>query len=546
MNRTSMNRRMFLRGAGGALLAIPLLPSLLPREAQAQAAAIPKRYVAIWSNYDYGHSRHWYPQGGLPLTLNPAGEAAVKYQALRALIGSNPALSRVLGAGLTPHLGSLNLFRGLDFPDWFGHGFAHALGNLSSSQSNDEINKLPMVSTLDQVLGRNARINPHATEPFVLGNQTSMSYGPDASGKVSRKSPMATTAQGIYSTLFRGGQVPESGQMASVHPRRDVLSRVLDDYKRVRSGAQISSSDKVVLDNALDKLSEVQRNLAAQTTVANGCSYKGISTAYTRWSYDQPQALKNMADLLVAAMMCDVNRVFHFTGIIDDDYYNKSSGNFHDGHSHSPRTVIGGKLNHEYMADIQGQLVSNFIVPLLNGMAAATDAVNGKSMLYNSLVHFAIESGTAHSFSDSPTLLAGNAGGALTSGHLIDYTNPALDDGTFNLPAEAWEADPQSPNFVGYGHGVQLQRIFVNVLQAMGLARAEYERADLNTYYRGRSDSSLGAQNNGITDVGGYGHIGVANPIQQSQWMMYGHHRMKDYNYNFFKTPLLMPPTSAA
>ena len=77
-----------------------------------------------------------------------------------------------------------------------------------------------------------------------------------------------------------------------------------------------------------------------------------------------------MADSMVAAMMCDLNRVFQVTGFIIDDRYHKSSGQFHDSHTHRSVEVVAGKVNHEYLAEIQAQLVENFLVPLLNGMAS--------------------------------------------------------------------------------------------------------------------------------------------------------------------------------
>lgn len=543
------SRRMFLQGAGGALLAIPFLSSLLPREARAQAANAPKRYVAIWSNYDYGHARHWYPTlsaADLPLTMQRTGEAVVRYQSLKTLLGTKASLSKVLGPGFNKHVGSLNLMRGLDFIEYYGHGFAHGLGNIASSQSNDLlINMAPMMS-MDQVLGRNARINPVASEPYLLSNNqgTGGSYGPNAGGAIGRRATPGNSPQGIYQSLFRNGQVPQTGQTTTAHPRRDVMSRVLDDYRRVRSGGQLSALDKVVLDNALDKLSEVQRALAP-TTVANGCSYQGLPRGGGSYRYDDAPTFKAMADLMVAAMMCDLNRVFHFTGYLDDASYNRSSGNFHDGHSHSPLGVVQGKLNHEYLAEIQGQLAANFVAPLLDGMAAAIDPSNGKSVLFNSLVHFTIESGAVHSFSDTPTLLAGNAGGALTSGHMIDYTNPAIYDGEFNLPKEGgWTGNQGDANFCGYLHGLPINRLFNTVLQSMGLARTEYERTDINGYYRNRTDGALGAMNNGVTEVGGYGYVGVPNAMD-SNWMKYGHHRYRDYNLHYFKDPLAMPVASA-
>src|SRR5205823_3123215 len=47
--KRGLSRRFFLRGAGGALLAMPLLESLLPRTAGAQAVTPPKRLIVVKS-----------------------------------------------------------------------------------------------------------------------------------------------------------------------------------------------------------------------------------------------------------------------------------------------------------------------------------------------------------------------------------------------------------------------------------------------------------------------------------------------------------------
>ena len=71
MTYRKLSRRQVLRGAGGAALAIPLLPSLLPRAIRAQSMS-PRRFVFVGSGYgrdiDRGHilvdgtSRSpWYP-----------------------------------------------------------------------------------------------------------------------------------------------------------------------------------------------------------------------------------------------------------------------------------------------------------------------------------------------------------------------------------------------------------------------------------------------------------------------------------------------------
>ena len=49
MKWCTISRRHFLQGLGKASLALPLLPSLLPREARAQVGGAPKRLVLMRS-----------------------------------------------------------------------------------------------------------------------------------------------------------------------------------------------------------------------------------------------------------------------------------------------------------------------------------------------------------------------------------------------------------------------------------------------------------------------------------------------------------------
>ena len=66
-----VSRRQFLRGAGGAVLALPLLPSLLPRdvEAQALAQASAERYFVHMTTW---HATFQEPYFGPMLSASTA------------------------------------------------------------------------------------------------------------------------------------------------------------------------------------------------------------------------------------------------------------------------------------------------------------------------------------------------------------------------------------------------------------------------------------------------------------------------------------------
>src|SRR5258708_6176580 len=64
MKYNPISRRMFLQGAGSTMLAIPFLPSMLPRSAWGQTIVPPKRFISVVSEYDIGHNSNWYPNLG--------------------------------------------------------------------------------------------------------------------------------------------------------------------------------------------------------------------------------------------------------------------------------------------------------------------------------------------------------------------------------------------------------------------------------------------------------------------------------------------------
>ena len=63
----------------------------------------------------------------------------------------------------------------------------------------------------------------------------------------------------------------------------------------------------------------------------------------------------------------------------------------------------------------------------LDKLAAAQD-IDGKSILHNSMIVYGSGNadGNRHTHSDLPIVLAGNAGGALTAGRLVDHRSKPL------------------------------------------------------------------------------------------------------------------------
>lgn len=548
-------RRMFLQGSSGALLAIPFLESLIPRVARAATVQPIKRYIAVTSTFDYGSHQNLYPSLARPANLlSVPGHHPMYYQSLASyMLDGRKQLSRIVVPELTPYLSQLNMFRALDHTSWFGHGYGQILGNLADSSNNPDLGNLPDVATIDHVLRRNKNFNTIDKDVIILGNSSrTYSWGPDAAGKIVNKGRQAKDSLTAFNQLFKNGTLPESGGgPPPKHPRVDVLSRVLDDYLRVSKGAQISSVDKLVLDNALDQLSDVQRGIAQVAVVGASCKYKGSPTDKTgvNMFYDlsgpaqadptlNKYKLTNYANLIAAAMACDVGRIFVFQGDVSDGYKQPIDASLHQDVSHSPFRIYNGLANWELMGNIQADYMKYFVAPLVKAMDSLIDPANGKSFLYNSLVHYGTEHSTVHQWASASCLLFGSAGGAISTGNYLDYSDTAKakrreDSFTATVPG-----DPKySPSYPG----IPYNRILVTIMQALGLTPQDYEDPNLNKNWLNRTDGRYGKMHDGITHIGGYGYISTPNPELNAYPVSTYYNQYALMNFNYWKDPVPLP-----
>jgi hypothetical protein len=257
-------------------------------------------------------------------------------------------------------------------------------------------------------------------------------------------------------------------------------------------------------------------------------------------------AFEMYARIYAAAASCDLHRVFNFHRNIPDFFDRHPTEDFHQGHSHQPFSVIaanGNRINHQYMGEIWSLYVQGFMIPLIEALDSFTET-NGRTILDNSIVHMTIESSTVHNDSNKPCIMVGGAGGALTTGHFIDYSRREL--GPCEQQGDNFNGDVNSPRFGHCYHGQHYNRSLTTILQAMGLTPNQYEDPEINGFFQGRTNNLLGSQNMGIARIGGYGHIGS----QTSGVWYYTNERLYSqeyarYNYNFYKNSLHLPPSSA-
>lgn len=548
MKYDRLSRRMFLQGAAGAWLSIPLLESLLPAEARALGTPV-RRLISIITPYDMGHHAAWLPNTNSPLTniaqpsqvFTPGnGHHAIRYQPLRDFVPtSGTPLSLVAGTHFNPYLSSMTIMRSLNHTVRYGHGAAWVLGGVQADAP--ERGALATIETADVVLNKNRAFNPAGLPHIFCGNA---GYGPDTYSYVSSGGPagyatcLGEDLTALYNRLFSNGTLPEGGNTTTRHPRHDVLSRVQEDYRRVRNSRFTSAADKRTLDNALDQFRDAQASLTRVTT--SSCSHRTLGrTGQVHQAASQAAVGQALADLIAAAIMCDSARVFTIgapmlggtiSGQVDQ----------HEEVSHVPFSTFGGRPSWQISAERKQAIARTFVAPLLQRLAGATDPSNGRSYLHNSLVYFTAESGIAHGYGSHPVMLFGNAGGSLSSGMYIDYANRAA--GTFG-GGDGFSEVVGSPTFGNNWWGASYNRLLVTMLQAMGLGPQDYENHALNAQLYNRTD--LGPNNRNLTNLGGFGYAMPRDLTGEntSSWGFNNYLRpgLEGQDLRQFRNPLPMP-----
>lgn len=510
------SRRMFLQGAGKFALAMPFLPSLLPRELWAQPALPTKRYIAIVSDFGYSIHSNWYPTNNpLTRTFNAPNHKTMHYQKLQDFVQSGADFSPIFKKDLNPYIDSINFFRGLDYSTRVGHAGGVALGNPHTDPPghNVYIDSLPMIRTIDHVLNDSPKFNPGRRSIALLGfkrfgkPEAAHSFGYNNSNQVVPKFPIENPLD-LFSSLFPRPLKQGESDNHPVSKNIEVLDKVVEDYKSTMNSRAISANDRIALENMADGFSDLRRSLTAVLDIGPQCdsdSYK--PTALFPKTEDQLQeSMKAHTKVLTMAMVCDVVRVGTMSMGVNNTVHDvivKSFGlsqgqNYHDTITHNHNGVVGntGVRGYERTAQFNRWVITGYFIPLLKELSQFSDPVNNQSLLYNALVHLTTEHSTNHSINSMSTVLAGNAGGSLNTGYLVDYMDRNL--APFKEMMEFDYSDnPLAANFMWSWPGLFYNRLYATIFQALGLVPEDYRMETVPA--------------NAIATVNGYGYVNANN-----------------------------------
>jgi hypothetical protein len=440
---TRLPRRSFLRGAGGAMLALPLFDFMLNGNGDAYADETPlPTYFGVYY-WGSGISSRWYNFGPGPGLVFADDSPLTPFNPLASYCN----VARNFTAYATRTEGG------------DGHWPYSAL--ILTGRQRDRANDLYRGKTIDYLV----RDGLGLTEPIPAVRLSSGTCFLGASGQ---RKTVSYNGAGVYDTplwrpldlynrLFAGVAVdPESPESHKNRRRKAVLDAVRENASSFRQ--QLGVSDRQRLDAHLENVSSLADRVDGLIAPASACAVPPAPAGQFGASYPtgnpanaansiayyynlgndtydrEPLTALNdvFTDLLVAGMTCGVVRVFNysFSGGSGSGHLGEVPalralgpqtnglriGSYHDALSHGNQpnglvTAPTGAQIADAMRDCNRYIV-NMLAVLATKMAAIP--MGARNLLQQSLLFATSDHGSGnHSPHDFPALLVGGAGGAI-------------------------------------------------------------------------------------------------------------------------------------
>jgi len=435
-----MNRRILLKGLGGAAIAAPILTSMWEREARAQAAGngAPVRRAIIMFTYYGCVTNNWFPQK-LDGDLLPEDLKGTSLEAL------------------SPYTKKLFMPRGMrTMNEWTANnksaGKGRGQGNDSHTQcagtaltlqpvtpnSNDpfsfnmatKFNAMPVGASLDHVMA--AQLSPDAT-PLYMDVSGQSKTGAQAAISYKAKDTIfsALTATQAYSQLTKLFQTgaPMNADTWEIQKGKKIQDIVKGDLNRLKS-KDMSKADKDKLDAWLQLLSDVttavaagcNQDLATKLGASNklGASGGDVVTRKVVDGMDNADLYMAIAALSAA---CNANPVVLLR--FPNNFTYSGLGINADSHNQSHR-LSNANMQGPCVADAIANLkkIDSYYASKFASLVKYLDMVpeGSGTVLDNSIAFWLNElsDGNAHNMNNTPLIAAGSAGGYFKQGKIIN------------------------------------------------------------------------------------------------------------------------------
>ncbi len=412
------NRRRFLIGTGGAVMALPLLQSLLPSTARAGGES-PGFFVAmrqangVQCQTGDEINRFWPTAPG---ALTTAG-----------MVADNKAVSE-----LADHAEKLLIVGGTRFA-FPGNGCGHSGGGnqcltaarVSDTPSGNE--SLAEGESVDNVIAR--QLNDKGVEPLTL-------YAGRMSGYINEVlsyrgpqelRPADPNPWNVFEREF--GLVGVDAEIISqIQARRtSVNDLVKDQMGAMLSNSRLSALDRQRLELHRQSIRDLEVDLTCSLPPQEEIDAMEAMAESAQGNDNLEVVARMQADLIALAFACELNHAatlqigdgndgteYTVNGERLPNYHMVSHRIF--AHGSEGDAIAGAEMMHHEIDRVHGRMFKH----LVDRLAEYTDSL-GQPLLDNTIALWTNDLGDRyHSYNNIPQVIAGNANGYLRQGQYID------------------------------------------------------------------------------------------------------------------------------
>jgi hypothetical protein len=411
---STLPRRLFLRGAAGVTVGLPLLESLGPRTVQAQEAV--HRYAVFIRQGNGVLQEKFWPSGDGPITT----------ASLEADLAQGDATVGVLA----PFADQLNVVRGIRYSH-SGTGCGHADGCFqcltASTPDGDNSNRtLAMGPSIDWIISQ--QLDGDGSEPVSLYAGATSSFLGDVilyRGAMERRAG-ERNPMNAYSRLFGNDMTNPDGDPNVDEQNRIALRRqsvndiVRAEMQAVLTRPELSMGDRQRLDAHFSAIRDLE------VEISTGCQVTPIDDVGDA-SDNVDEVVRVHMDVIALAMACGKSHAatlsigngndqtqYTVDGQRLERYHHISHRVQSDGSSGTP-IPNAEELHHQIDKKFAGYY--SYLLEKLQTIQTPTGNLldDGVVAWLNDLA-----SGPPHGSRDVPWVLAGNAAGRLNTGQFID------------------------------------------------------------------------------------------------------------------------------
>ncbi|MEE2780258.1 MAG: DUF1552 domain-containing protein [Myxococcota bacterium] len=415
-----LSRRRFLAGAGGVTLGLPLLQSMGALAASSRAGSTaPTRLLIFFTPNGCVQSQRLTSTDPVDFAFGPSMAPLTPHRDRLVVLDGISMNTIELGPG-DPHqrgigqmLTGMPLEEGVLFEPFDGGIYAGWGGGISVDQV-----------VADHLLGETW------LKSLEEGVQTMLRPALDVWGVCcyagpGQPIPPENDPSRVFQRLFGGGAQGVEAITRLHAQRRSVLDLVLGDFKALEQ--RVGADDRAKLELHQTAIRDLEIRLQAQGSAGPGCSPGAAPQAYDLTDPDQFEAIgRAQIDLMVQAFACDLTRVgtVQWSAANGDQIFSDLGLDMgHHGITHE----VWDDMVTQHLVDIDAWYARQFAY-LLDALAAVPEGAG--TLLDQTLVVWVneLDEGYGHSFSNMPYVLAGGAGGQLSTGRCLSFNETSHTD----------------------------------------------------------------------------------------------------------------------